>query len=175
MIHNIERLKIYRLLEVPQSSTAAFCFSIGIQILIIFSVLVFILERYRGQKIEVIMKRIYFQFATVWSGTRWRGVIGQQCKSCCCIRQNWLFLYWRFHNGNITQTTMYTQCKFIPFFQTLLWLADEIHWWRHWACVSLEEFILFSAEIILPGPAEHHWYSRCSSILHRTFNTSGIW
>ena len=45
MIHNIKRLKIYRLLEVPQSSTAAFCFSIGIQILIIFSVLVFILER----------------------------------------------------------------------------------------------------------------------------------
>ena len=43
--HNMIRLKIYRLLEVPQSSTAAFCFSIGIQILIIFSVLVFILER----------------------------------------------------------------------------------------------------------------------------------
>ena len=59
MIHNIERLKIYRLLEVPQSSTAAFCFSIGIQILIIFSVLVFILERYRGQKIEVIMNSLF--------------------------------------------------------------------------------------------------------------------
>jgi len=53
------------------------------------------------------------KFTAIRSRASWRGTVVKQRKSCCCIRQNRLFLYWCVHNGNIAETALYTQSEII--------------------------------------------------------------